>query len=51
MIVLTHSKRVDHIGHPIDIFKSHNEEWIKDLHQESASYLRKNLYLWESLSW
>ena len=29
--ILTHSKRVDHIGHLIDLFKGHNEEWIENL--------------------
>ena len=32
--ILTHSKRVDHIGHLIDLFQGHNEEWIENLTKE-----------------
>ena len=48
--ILTHSKRVDHIGHLIDLFKAIMRNGLKS-HQENASYSRKNLCLWESSSW
>ena len=48
--ILTHSKRVDHIGHLIDLFKAIMRNGLK-YHQENVNYLRKNLCSWELLSW
>ena len=44
--ILTHSKRVDHISHLIDLFKAIMRNGLNN-----ASYLRRNLYLWELLFW
>ena len=41
--ILTHSKRVDHIGHLIDLFKAIMRSGLKRrFHQGNASYSRKN---------
>ena len=48
--ILTHSKREDHIGHLIELFKAIMRNGLK-ISPGNASYSRKSFCLWELPSW